>query len=86
MYFKTLISIVTLFSLSLFPILVQGQDNATADFTMPTIVQTSPEAKGIGKYGDVPVSTYTGVPDISIPIYTVKAARREKKDLEEGKK
>ncbi|GAB4494716.1 MAG: hypothetical protein OHK0019_21870 [Saprospiraceae bacterium] len=29
-----------------------------------------PNPASLGKYGDIPVSHYTGVPDISIPIYT----------------
>lgn len=44
-------------------------------FNMPVIVPSSPELLGLGKYGDVPVSTYTGTPDISIPIYTVKIGK-----------
>ncbi|MCG8373396.1 MAG: hypothetical protein MI700_07680, partial [Balneolales bacterium] len=31
----------------------------------------SPEAYSLGKYGDIPVSLYTGVPDISIPLYAL---------------
>lgn len=33
----------------------------------------SPEIASLGEYGKVPVSLYTGVPDISIPIYELKA-------------
>ena len=33
----------------------------------------SPEIAGLGEYGKVPVSLYTGVPDISVPIYELKA-------------
>jgi hypothetical protein len=32
----------------------------------------SPNAAALGQYGDVPVSYYTGVPDIKIPIYEIK--------------
>src|SRR5258706_7234244 len=32
----------------------------------------TPNAAALGKYGDIPVSYHTGVPDISIPIYTVQ--------------
>jgi len=32
----------------------------------------SPTAATLGKFGDVPVSLYTGVPDISIPIFTAQ--------------
>lgn len=37
------------------------------DVTMP-----APNAAALGKYGDIPVSYYTGVPNIGIPIHTVQ--------------
>ncbi|WCT13672.1 hypothetical protein [Mucilaginibacter jinjuensis] len=33
----------------------------------------SPEATAFGKFGDIPVGLYTGVPNITVPIYTIKA-------------
>ncbi|MCC9138773.1 RHS repeat domain-containing protein [Pontibacter silvestris] len=38
---------------------------------LPSFSPLSPEAAGLGRYGDVPVGLYTGVPDISIPLHTV---------------
>ncbi len=32
----------------------------------------SPNVTAFQKYGDIPISAYTGIPNISIPIYTVK--------------
>lgn len=32
----------------------------------------SPTAASLGKYADIPVSNHTGIPNISIPIYTIK--------------
>jgi hypothetical protein len=32
----------------------------------------SPEVATLGKFGDIPVSAYTGIPDISIPLYTIE--------------
>ncbi len=32
----------------------------------------APNAASLGKYGDIPVSLYTGVPNVDIPIYTIK--------------
>ena len=32
----------------------------------------SPEISSLGLYGQIPVSHFTGVPDISIPLYEVK--------------
>lgn len=43
--------------------------------TAPQLVKLtppSPSAQAMQKYGDIPVSAYTGIPDISIPIYTIK--------------
>jgi hypothetical protein len=33
----------------------------------------SPTAAALGKYGDIPVNYHTGIPQISIPIYTIKS-------------
>ncbi|GHT60553.1 hypothetical protein AGMMS50239_09720 [Bacteroidia bacterium] len=35
-------------------------------------IPPSPTVSELGKYGMIPVSHYTGVPDISIPIYTIQ--------------
>lgn len=37
------------------------------------IVPPSSNAASLGLFGEIPVSPYTGVPDISIPIYTIKS-------------
>lgn len=37
----------------------------------PRVIPPSPEANSLGKFGNWPVSLYTGVPNISIPIYDV---------------
>jgi YD repeat-containing protein len=31
----------------------------------------SPNAASLGKFGDMPVSTYTGLPNVSVPLYTI---------------
>jgi YD repeat-containing protein len=36
------------------------------------VIPPSPEASSLGRFGQVPVSLYTGVPQISIPLWTVK--------------
>ena len=35
-------------------------------------VPPSPQAADLGKYGEIPVGHQTGIPNISIPIYTIK--------------
>lgn len=35
----------------------------------------SPEVANLGTYGQIPVSQFTGVPNISIPVYTIKVGK-----------
>jgi|GEM_PF-2203241 len=41
------------------------------DPALPQPIPPSPTAASLGKYGEVPVGKYTGVPDINIPLYEV---------------
>lgn len=41
------------------------------DPAYPHVTVMTPEAAALGKYSDIPVSYYTGVPNISIPLYTI---------------
>lgn len=43
------------------------------EVNMPKVVQPSPNASVLGKYGELPVSYYTGTADISIPLYTIQS-------------
>jgi YD repeat-containing protein len=43
----------------------------------PTIIQPSPQAQAFMRYGEIPVDYSTGVPNISIPLYTVKGKKLE---------
>jgi hypothetical protein len=51
---------------------VVAQQYTTAAF-QPSVVPPSPDAAALMKFTDIPVSTYTGTADISVPIYTIKA-------------
>ncbi len=39
---------------------------------LPTIIPPSPEASALSEFTNVPVSHYTGLPNISVPIYTIQ--------------
>lgn len=41
------------------------------DVAYPHVEVMTPEAAKLAQYSDVPVSYYTGIPEISIPIYTI---------------
>src|SRR5450432_894245 len=57
-----------LFLSIIFPSLLKGQSNPYGDVSI-----ASPTAASLGKYADIPVSYHTGIPQINIPLYTVKA-------------
>ena len=52
---------------------VQAQSNNVANNPYSQVSIASPTAGSLGKYADIPVNYHTGIPQISIPIYTVKA-------------
>src|SRR4051812_31022386 len=39
----------------------------------PKVSPVSPEVAGLGKFGDYQVNMFTGIPDISIPLYEIKS-------------
>lgn len=43
----------------------------TPAIQLPAVIGPSPNAASIQKYGDYKVSTYTGIPGISVPLYTI---------------
>ena len=63
---------IFLFGILILPSILRGQakDTRTGDVTLP-----NPTASSFGKYGDIPVSHFTGVPNISIPIYTLQEGK-----------
>lgn len=40
---------------------------------LPNILPPSPNASEFLKYGEIPINKYTGMPNISIPLYTIQA-------------
>lgn len=55
-------------------LLVMGQWTLAQYFSQVMKFNTPPPpgAAGLGKYGDIPVSEYTGIPSITIPLYELK--------------
>ncbi|MCP1299800.1 DUF5977 domain-containing protein [Chryseobacterium sp. S0630] len=66
--------IILIFSQAI--ILAQAQSQVNSKSIMQNAVNNtavqSPNAAALFRYSEIPVSLYTGVPDISIPIYTIK--------------
>src|ERR1700722_11955307 len=48
-----------------------GGGNAT--YFQPTVFPLAPNSMAFTKFGNYPVNLYSGLPDISIPLYTVEA-------------
>jgi hypothetical protein len=63
----------TLFlSMHVLPSVAQDASN-----TIGRVTISSPTAAALGKYGDIPVSNHTGIPNISVPVYTIKTGKLE---------
>lgn len=67
-----IINVSTVFVL-LFVNMVYSQSPITHDpkLDLPKFTPPSPNAAGLGKYGDIPVGLYTGIPNINIPLHNV---------------
>jgi len=48
-----------------------GQEQSPL-LNLPSMTPPSPNAISLGKYGDVPVGLYTGIPNINVPLYSIK--------------
>jgi RHS repeat-associated protein len=57
-----------IFSFLLLTIFAAAQPN---NAYLKNVTMPSPQAASLGKYGDIPVGYYTGVPNVGIPFYTL---------------
>lgn len=68
---KTNIFLVVSLFLSMTSVWAQEADSTDPELNLPNYTPTSPNAAALGIYGGIPVGHYTGVPDISIPLYEI---------------
>jgi hypothetical protein len=52
---------------------MQAQTSKTNPYFLPTIFRQPPNAAAFEKYGNYQVNMFSGVPDISIPLYEIKS-------------
>lgn len=52
-------------------LIAESQPSQTQAF-LPKVLPGSPEAASIARYGNIPVNMFTGIPDISIPLYEIQ--------------
>ncbi|WP_339608925.1 hypothetical protein [uncultured Roseivirga sp.] len=62
-----MVNIIGILLLLTFSIGVSGQNPYIERFVPP-----SPTASSLGQYGEVPVSLYTGVANVQVPLYTLQ--------------
>jgi hypothetical protein len=55
----------------------QYKSGSLGNGIIPNVTPSSPEASSLGKYGEWTVSHYTGLPNISVPIYKLKQGNYE---------
>ncbi len=66
--------------LLLFCISIFTNQSAAQESTDPlkvNVIPPAPEAASLGKYIEMPVNTYTGLPKVEVPIYTLKSYNLE---------
>ncbi len=56
----------------LFCVSIQQHIYAQAGPQLVKLTPPSPNVMAMQKYGDIPISAYTGIPSISVPLYTIK--------------
>ncbi|MEP1097601.1 MAG: hypothetical protein ABJG78_20960, partial [Cyclobacteriaceae bacterium] len=54
-------------------LLCSAQVFGQSDSYYMNIIPPSPEASALAKYGEIPVGTYTGIPNINVPIYDIQS-------------
>jgi hypothetical protein len=69
--FKSIIIVFFISNASI--VLGQGGNSYVSEIN--NIIPPSPNASALGKYAETPVSLYTGVPNINIPLYEIKGRR-----------
>lgn len=67
--FRAFVYTLILLSAGLYTFAQQGE----TDTYIPKIIPPSPTAASLMKFGDIPVSYYTGSASVSIPIYTINS-------------
>ena len=53
---------------------IEGLGQLPEPVKLTTPAPQTPEAASLGKYGEVPVGHYTGVPKIEVPIYEINTS------------
>ncbi|HEX8575334.1 MAG TPA: hypothetical protein VF677_03490 [Flavobacterium sp.] len=61
----------------LFSCFIASGQEAAIKPDLPTVLPPSPTVAGLMKFEEVPVSNYTGVPDISIPLFSTDTHSKE---------
>ncbi|KIA89494.1 hypothetical protein OC25_25350 [Pedobacter kyungheensis] len=65
---KTILKIIMICS----ALQVMGQSSQNINMPDLEVKPTSPNAASLGRYGEIPVGLFTGVPEINIPLYSIK--------------
>lgn len=57
------------------PFVAAAQSHLVKPEQLQSVVPPSPNAAALGKFGEIPVGTYNGIPDINVPIYTINSGK-----------
>jgi hypothetical protein len=63
--------------ISIFALLLFGAGRVQSQPTLPTVIPPSPAVANFLRYGEIPIDYSTGVPNISVPLITLKSRKLE---------
>uniref|UniRef100_A0AAU6WRU1 YD repeat-containing protein n=1 Tax=Chryseobacterium endophyticum TaxID=1854762 RepID=A0AAU6WRU1_9FLAO len=67
--------LANLFKVLLLFISIVTNGQSSQNYQLPQIIPASPQAQNFMRYGEIPVDFSTGVPNIDIPLYTIKGKK-----------
>ena len=70
-YNRILLITLLLILCTTFTVAQDTEDAPPVDPLLTQIIPPSPEAASLGKFGEIPVNKFTGIPTIDIPVHTV---------------
>ena len=69
---RTYQKLALLFLFLITEVVVTNAQNPASNSPYSQVSIASPTAASLGKYADIPVNNHTGIPEISVPLYTIK--------------
>lgn len=68
---KKIILVLSLLLISIISVNTQTANYLQLSKTVPELTEANPQTASLGKYGNIPMNQYTGIANLSVPLYTL---------------